>query len=168
MHADSGGTYGSPRVHAQLRREGRVVNHKRVERLMREYDLVGVNPRKRVRTTVADQPEPAPDLLGRDFTPGLPDQRWAGDITYIPTDEGWLYLAAVLDVGSRPVLVVGPSTGLILSVPDQEGPPVTGQPLLARAKVTAVPAIQASGTTKSRIPVRDHPVIESRQNNSAS
>lgn len=105
VHEASGRTYGSPRVHAQLRRQGWVVNHKRVERLMRVHDLVGVNPRKRVRTTVpADQPEPAPDLLRRDFTPGLPDQRWVGDITYIPTDEGWLYLAAVLDVGSRRVL----------------------------------------------------------------
>ena len=105
VHESSGGTYGSPRVHAQLRRESWVVNHKRVERLMRVHDLVGVPPRKRVRTTVpGDQPEPAPDLLGRDFTPGLPDQRWAGDITYIPTGEGWLYLAAVLDVGSRRVL----------------------------------------------------------------
>lgn len=82
-----------------------MVNRKRVERLMRTHDIVGVCPRKRVRTTVpASQPEPAPDLLGRDFTPGLPDQRWAGDITYIPTGEGWLYLAAVLDVGSRRVL----------------------------------------------------------------
>ncbi|MHA6803608.1 hypothetical protein [Salinifilum ghardaiensis] len=64
-----------------------------------------MNPRKRVRTTAPSaQPEPAPDLLGRDFTPWLPDQRWAGDITYAPTDEGWLYLAAVLDVGSRRVL----------------------------------------------------------------
>lgn len=105
VHADSGSTYGSPRVHAELRHRGWVVNHKRVQRLMRVHDLVGVNPRKRVRTTVpASQPEPAPDLLGRDFTPGLPDQRWAGDITDIPTDEGWLYLAAVLDVGSRRVL----------------------------------------------------------------
>ncbi|QGK70789.1 IS3 family transposase [Allosaccharopolyspora coralli] len=105
VHEASGGTYGSPRVHAELRHRGWVVNHKRVERLMRAHDLVGVHPRKRVRTTVpADQPEPAPDLLGRDFMPGLPDQRWASDITYIPTDEGWLYLAAVLDVGSRRVL----------------------------------------------------------------
>lgn len=105
VHEASGGTYGSPRVHAELRRQGWVVNHKRVERLMRTCDIIGVNPRKRVRTTVpAAQPEPAPDLLGRDFTPGLADQRWAGDITYIPTDEGWLYLAAVLDVGSRRVL----------------------------------------------------------------
>lgn len=105
VYAGSGGTYGSPRVHAELRRRGRVVNHKRVERLMRVNDLVGVAPRKRVRTTVpGPQPEPAPDLVARDFIPGLPDQRWAGDITYIPTGEGWLYLAVVLDVGSRRVL----------------------------------------------------------------
>lgn len=105
VHADSGATYGSPRVHAELRRRGHAVNHKRVERLMRAHDLVGVNPRKRVRTTVpASQSESAPDLVHRDFAPGVPDQRWAGDITYIPTGEGWLFLAAVLDVGSRRVL----------------------------------------------------------------
>lgn len=105
VHADSGGTYGSPRVHAQLRRHGRVVNHKRVERLMRVHDLVGRAARKRVRTTVpTSDPEPAPDLVDRNFTPGVPDQRWAGDISYIPTDEGWLYLAVVLDIGSRRVL----------------------------------------------------------------
>lgn len=71
---------------------------------MRAHDLLGVNPRRRRTAVPADQPEPAPDLLGRDFMPGLPNQRWAGDITYIPTDEGWLYLTAVLDVGSRRVL----------------------------------------------------------------
>lgn len=105
VHAESQATYGSPRVHAELRRRGHLVNRKRIERLMRVHDIVGVAPRRRARTTVPSQrPVPAPDLIDRDFTPGVPDQRWAGDITYTPTDQGWLYLAAVLDVGSRRVI----------------------------------------------------------------
>lgn len=102
IHAESSGTYGSPRVTAELRRRGRIVNHKRVERLMREHDIVGQPPKRRCRTTIPDQqPTPIPDRLDGDFQPQAPDMAWAGDITYIPTREGWLYLATVLDLGSR-------------------------------------------------------------------
>lgn len=103
IHADSDSTYGSPRVTPELRRQGYCVNHKRTERLMRDHGIVGVTPRRRApRTTMAAEgAAPLPDLIGRDFSPGEPDRRWAGDITYVGTDEGWLYLASVLDLGSR-------------------------------------------------------------------
>ncbi len=103
IHADSDATYGSPRVTGELRRRGFCVNHKRTERLMAENAIVGVTPRRRTpRTTMAAEgAPPLPDLVRQDFAPGEPDRRWAGDITYIGTDEGWLYLASVLDLGSR-------------------------------------------------------------------
>ena len=105
IHADSDSTYGSPRVTNELRRRGYCVNHKRTERIMRDHDLVGVMERKRVRTTLwSEENPPLPDLVNQNFAPGVPDLAWCGDITYIPTDEGWLYLASVLDLGSRRLL----------------------------------------------------------------
>jgi len=102
IHTDLDKTYGSPRMTNELRRRGRRVNHKRVERLMRCHDIVGITERRRVRTTIpAENAPPLPDLVERRFTPGAPDVAWCGDITYIPTDEGWCYLASVLDIGSR-------------------------------------------------------------------
>jgi putative transposase len=102
IHAASKRSYGSPRVTAELARQGRRVNHKRVERLMRLHDVVGLTERRRVRTTIPAENAPQLlDLVGRNFAPGDPDIAWAGDITYVPTDEGWLYLASVLDLGSR-------------------------------------------------------------------
>lgn len=105
IHGISNGTYGSPRVHAELRRHGWDINHKKVERLMRENSIHGVFKAKKVRTTIpAEDNPPIPDLIGRRFDPGCPDAAWAGDITYIRTGEGWLYLASVLDLGSRRLL----------------------------------------------------------------
>lgn len=101
--AESGGTYGSPRVCAELRRRGRVVNHKRVERLMRCHDVAGFVPRKRRVTTTADSAHRIPDLLGGDFGAARPDAAWVGDISYIRTRQGFLYLAFVLDLASRRV-----------------------------------------------------------------
>jgi transposase InsO family protein len=103
IHAEHDGTYGSPRVMAELRDTGRKVNHKRVERVMRVFGIVGVHLRKKVRTTV---PEPShqkvPDLLKRDFTASAPNQRYVGDITYLPVGDGeFLYLATVIDLCSR-------------------------------------------------------------------
>ncbi|MCY4036683.1 MAG: IS3 family transposase [bacterium] len=101
-HADSGGAYGSPRVTAELKRRGRRVNHKRVERLMRLCGICGIHKRRKPRQHRSGGTEHAPsDLVRRDFRPGTPDHTWAGDITYIPTSQGWLHLAVVLDVGSR-------------------------------------------------------------------
>lgn len=105
IHADSDQSYGSPRTTRELRRRGRRVNHKRVERLMRVHELVGITERRRVRTTIpAEDAPPLPDLVERCFAPGAPDVAWAGDITYIRTSEGWLYLSSVLDLGSRRLL----------------------------------------------------------------
>jgi len=100
------GRYGSPRVTHQLRREGQHCNHKRVERLMREQGLRGCRSRKRrVVTTDSRHDEPiAPNLLlGRPAPTGC-DEVWVADITYVPTAEGWVYLAGVMDLYSRQIL----------------------------------------------------------------
>lgn len=98
-------TYGAPRVHAWLRRQGYRVGRKRVARIMRDKGFVGEIGRRKVRTTIADKTAvPSLDLLGRDFNPTAPDQAWAGDITYIATGEGWLFLATVIDLFSRRVI----------------------------------------------------------------
>ena len=103
IHDEFDGTYGSPRVTAELRAKGRKINHKRVARVMRRFGIVGLHLRKKVRTTV---PEPShqkvPDLIKRDFTAPAPNQRYVGDITYLPIGDGqFLYLATVLDLHSR-------------------------------------------------------------------
>ncbi len=100
--AGSGGAYGSPRVTAELRSRGHRVNPKRVARLMRAHHIAGIRPRRPKRTTIPARSAPKlPDLLRREFSPGAPDRAWCSDITYVRTGEGWLYLAVVLDVGSR-------------------------------------------------------------------
>ena len=102
LHAGSDSTYGSPRVTKELRRRGYCVNHKRVERLMAENGIVGVTPRRFVRTTLPAKMAPGlDDLVAGDFRPGAPNRRYAGDITYVRTGEGWLFVASVLDLGSR-------------------------------------------------------------------
>ncbi len=106
IHRQSRGTYGSPRIHAELQARGYRCSRKRVARLMQQAELAGYPRRKRVRTTQADpQAAYAPDLLQRDFQAQAPNQKWVADITYIPTAEGWLYLAVVVDLFSR--MVVG-------------------------------------------------------------
>lgn len=105
IHASEDGTYGEPRVTAELARQDLVVNHKCVARLMHIHGIVGVHKPTKVRTTIpAENCPPIPDLIGRNFAPGQPDVAWVGDITYIATGEGWLYLASVLDLGSRRLL----------------------------------------------------------------
>lgn len=105
IHGRSGAAYGCPRVVAQLRRDGVVVNHKRVERLMRIHQIQGRCGRRKIRTTVRDPlASPSPDLVERHFDPDGLDVLWIGDITYIPTGEGWLYLATVIDACSRRLL----------------------------------------------------------------
>jgi putative transposase len=105
VHGRSRGTYGVPRVHADLLERGRHVGHNRVARLMRRAGLKGVSRRKGIRTIVHDaQARPAPDLVKRDFTATAPNTLWVADITYVPTWVGFLYLAVVIDVWSRRVV----------------------------------------------------------------
>jgi transposase InsO family protein len=97
-------TYGSPRVHAALRKD-RPCGRKRVARLMRQAKLVARPRRRSVRTTDSRHAEPiAPNLLARDFTAQAPNRIWVTDITYLATREGWLYLAVVLDLYARRVV----------------------------------------------------------------
>jgi len=105
IHAGSRGAYGAPRIHAALRREGLRINRKKVERIMREHDIRGITRRKRRNLTVQDtRAAPAPDLVGRDFTAAEPGVKLVGDITYLPTVEGWWYLATVIDLATREVI----------------------------------------------------------------
>jgi transposase InsO family protein len=102
---DFDGTYGSPRMTVELQNQGWVLNHKRIERLMALHGIVGVHKPAKARTTIpAEHNPPLPDLVGRRFKPGQPDVVWVSDITYIPTSQGWLYLATVIDLGSRRLL----------------------------------------------------------------
>lgn len=105
LHIASKSTYGAPRIHAELRRLGRKVNRKRVERVMREKGVMGVTRRKRRGMTRQEKKAvPSPDLLDRDFTAHAPGTRLVGDITYIATGEGWLYLATWIDLATREVI----------------------------------------------------------------
>ena len=105
IYAQSRQTYGAPRVHAALRAGGVRCGTRRVARLMRAAGLVGCHRRRRTRTTVADPAAaPAPNLLMRDFAAPAPNRLWIGDITYVATWEGWLYLAVLLDAHSRRVV----------------------------------------------------------------
>jgi len=105
IHERSRGTYGRPRVHAELKDEGERVSPKRVGRLMREDGLRGAS-RRRFMVTTQRRPDarPAPDLVERNFNVAAPDQLWVADITYVPTWAGFLYLAIVLDACSRRVV----------------------------------------------------------------
>lgn len=101
----SGRSYGVPRVTAWLRRQGFAVSGKRVARLMRRNGWEGESGRSKVRTTIVDRgAKAASDHVRRDFNPTAPNHTWCGDITYLRTGEGWLYLATVIDLFSRRVI----------------------------------------------------------------
>jgi transposase InsO family protein len=103
VHTAFDGTYGAPRITAELRDTGMRVNRKRVARVMRRFGVQGLRLRRRTRTTIPDPAAVwAPDLIGRDFTAAAANRRYVGDITYIPVgDRGFLYLATVIDLYSR-------------------------------------------------------------------
>ena len=106
VHRDTRGRYGSPRVHAALRAQGREVSRGRIERLMRRHGIRAIMARpRRVRTTDSRHNLPiAPNLLDRNFVASASNQIWLADITYIETGQGWLYLAAVMDLHSRRIV----------------------------------------------------------------
>lgn len=105
VHAKSRGIYGSPRVHRELVKRGHVCGRHRVARLMAVEGIAGkVRRRHRTTTRQSRTAKAAPDLLKREFTAMRPHQVWTSDITYIWTDEGWLYLAVILDVFSRTIV----------------------------------------------------------------
>jgi putative transposase len=103
IHAQSDGTYGSPRIHAQLRSEGLRCGRSRVARLMRDARLKGC-PKRRFRVGSKPAPAKVANLLDQDFSASGANQRWAADITYLSTREGWLYLAVVMDLYSRRII----------------------------------------------------------------
>lgn len=112
-YAASRQTYGAPRILDDLRACGHRTSRKRVQRLMRQAGLRASVPRRYVTTTDSGHGLPvAPNILDRDFTAQASDQKWACDITYVPTDEGWLYLAVVMDLYSRRVVGHGMSASL--------------------------------------------------------
>jgi transposase InsO family protein len=106
VHRDTSGRYGSPRIHAELRAQGRGVSRGRIERLMRRHGIRAIMARpRRVRTTDSRHDFPiAPNLLERNFTVAAPNRIWLADITYVETDQGWLYLATVMDLYSRKIV----------------------------------------------------------------
>ena len=105
IHSESRGTYGSPRVQAELRRQGFRVSRKRVARLMRADAIRGNRPRPFKRTTDSAHGRPvAPDHVLQEFDVDEPNRVWVTDITYVRTWEGWLYLAVVIDLYSRRVV----------------------------------------------------------------
>jgi len=106
IHATSKGSYGSPRIHAELADNGHEIGRRRVTRLMRDAGIEGRHKRRWRKTTVADPAaERAKDLIGRDFAPGpVTDRRYVGNITYVATWEGFAYLATVIDLASRRVV----------------------------------------------------------------
>ena len=105
VHTRSRQTYGSPRIHAELRAQGNRCNHKRIERVMRQHNIRAGRPRRFHCTTDALAGLPvAPNRLNQEFSTSAPNQVWTADITYLDTAEGWLYLATVLDLYSRRIV----------------------------------------------------------------
>ena len=106
VHRDTSGRYGSPRIHAELRAQGRGASRGRIERLMRRHGIRAIMARpRRVRTTDSRHDFPiAPNLIERNFAAAAPNRIWLADITYIETDQGWLYLATVMDLYCRKIV----------------------------------------------------------------
>ena len=105
IHAKSRGTYGAPRIHAELRADGLCVGRKRVARLMRQAHLAGISRRRRKGLTRRNaKARPAPDLVKRNFTAQRPNQLWVADIKHVPTLTALLYLSVVVDACSRRVV----------------------------------------------------------------
>ncbi len=105
IHREVKGEYGWPRIHQELRRRGLRVGKERVRLLMQAHGVRGKVKRRYVSTTDSKHALPvAPNLVQRQFSPAAPDRIWCSDITYLPTEQGWLYLAAVVDLFSRKIV----------------------------------------------------------------
>lgn len=112
-YVESRGTYGSPRIHAQLREEGVKCSRPRIARLMKKAGISAKMQRLFKRTTRADKKKiPAPNILNQDFNATLPNKKWVSDVSYVRTLEGWLYLAVVIDLFSRKVVGISMSESL--------------------------------------------------------
>ena len=140
IHWRSLGTYGTPRITVELVEEGHDVGRGRVARLMREAGLTGTPKRRfRPRTTDSDHEDRVADnLLNREFTASAPNQAWVGDIIYLTTRSGWVYLAVLIDLFSRKVvgwdLQTHMQTALCLSPPPWSALVVSGPPSSARPR----------------------------------
>lgn len=118
VFAEAGETYGSPRVHRELKKRGTHVGKRRIERAMRGMGLTPPRPRRHHKTTVQDPTHPAaPNELARDFRATRPNERWVTDITYVWTLEGWAYVAVILDLFSRAVVGWAVDATLATSLP---------------------------------------------------
>lgn len=106
VHNASRQTYGSPRIHAELKRQGIEAGRHRIARLMQENGIVGKAPKRKypVTTQHAEGGLVVPNILAQDFTASRPNEKWLNDITFIDTYEGWLYLAVIVDLFARPVV----------------------------------------------------------------
>lgn len=105
LHAESFGSYGSPRIHAAFKRQGRSIGRERIRRLMRENQIIGRHRKKRCRTTDSNHALPiAPNRLQQNFACEAPDTVWLADISYLPTAEGFLYFAAMKDLCTRKIV----------------------------------------------------------------
>jgi len=105
LHGESFASYGSPRIHAALKRQGRPIGRERIRRLMREHHIVGRYRKRRCRTTDSNHALPiAPNLLQQHFTCEAPDTVWLADISYLPSDEGFLYFAAMKDLCTKKIV----------------------------------------------------------------
>lgn len=104
VHLASRGRYGSPRIYQDLRERGTMVGRHRVARLMRQHGIRSVRRHRPLRSAPAAPAVVAANTLQRDFTATGPNQKWAGDLTYVPTREGWLYLAVLMDLYSRRIV----------------------------------------------------------------
>ena len=118
IYDDNRFVYGAPRIHKALQKAGETCSRKRVARIMRRMKLRSKATRRyRVKTTDSKHEHPiAPDLLKRNFTASAPNRVWVSDITYIGTDEGWLYLAVVMDLFSRKIVGWSMSSGMDVSL----------------------------------------------------
>ncbi len=119
LHAESFASYGRPRLHAALRRQGQRIGQERIRRLMQQHHIVGRHRRKRCRTTDSNHALPiAPNLLQQNFACEAPDTVWLADISYLPTGEGFLYFAAMKDLCTRKIVgwAMGPVIDAQLAV----------------------------------------------------